>query len=143
MVIREAAATAAPASARSFDQLLEALQDDEWADPEQAANALGRFRDTRAVDPLMVALKDKDGAVRTAAVWALERIGDSRATPGLIEALTDGTVREYVARVLKKIGDTRAVDALIRWTSWSQLDGSASCGQRRLERSATRAAPRR
>ena len=98
---REAAATAVVRIGPvAFDQMLEALSDDEWAIREQAANVLGRFRDPRAVDPLMVALKDKDGAVRTAAVWALERIGDSRATPGLIEALGDGTVREDVARVL-------------------------------------------
>ena len=51
--------------------------------------------------------------MRTAAVWALERVGDARAVPGLVEALTDNTVREDVARVLKKIGDARAVDALI------------------------------
>ena len=50
----------------------------------------------------MKALKDKDGAVRTAAVWALERVGDARAVPGLVEALTDNTVREDVARVLKR-----------------------------------------
>ena len=45
----------------ALDQLVEALRDDEWAIREQAANALGRFRDSRAVDPLMAALKDKDG----------------------------------------------------------------------------------
>ncbi|MDR4471097.1 MAG: HEAT repeat domain-containing protein [Nitrospira sp.] len=85
----------------AFDQLVEALSDDEWAIRErggQCAWALSRSPRHRSPH---AGGKDKDGAVRTAAVWAMERIGDSRATPGLIEA-GDGTVREDVAGVLKR-----------------------------------------
>ena len=51
-----------------------ALKDEDWAIREEAAMALGTFRDPRAVGPLVCLLRDADRAVRQAAIGALTAI---------------------------------------------------------------------
>lgn len=99
------------------DSVLEqiaALRDEDWAVREEAATALGGFRDQRAVEPLIAVLRDSDRAVREAAVAALTAIGEPAIEP-LGACLQDRnlTVQEYAAAILASIGDTRVVDQLI------------------------------
>ena len=56
--------------ADSVAEQIAALKDEDWAIREEAAMALGTFRDPRAVDPLVVLLRDADRAVRQAAIGA-------------------------------------------------------------------------
>src|SRR5215211_4475057 len=62
--------------ADSVAEQIAALKDDDWAIREEAAAALGAFRDPRAVEPLVSLLRDTDRAVREAAIGALRAIGE-------------------------------------------------------------------
>jgi HEAT repeat protein len=91
-----------------------ALKDDDWAVREDAAVALGGFRDKRAVEPLITVLRDPDRAVREAAIAALTAIGEPAVEPlGACLADPNLTVQESSAAILARIGDARVADALI------------------------------
>jgi len=81
-----------------------------------AAEALGRLRDTRAVEPLIAALEDRDRNVQTAAAISLGQIGDVQAVEPLSGALQHGSagVRLAAASSLAELGDDRALDPLTR-----------------------------
>ena len=68
--------------ADSVAEHIAALRDEDWGVREDAATALGTFRDTRSVQPLIYALKDSDRAVRTAAIASLTAIGDLNGEAG-------------------------------------------------------------
>jgi HEAT repeat protein len=91
-----------------------ALQDDDWAIREEAAVALGTFRDPRAVGPLVGLLRDSDRAVREAAIGALTAIGGP-SVPVLGLCLSDPQlgVQEAASSVLASIADERVIDPLI------------------------------
>lgn len=92
-----------------------ALRDEDWAVREEAAAALGAFRDPRAVGPLVGALRDSDRAVRDAAVKSLMEIGEP-AVPALGLCLDDPnlTVQESAAAILARIADARVLAPLIK-----------------------------
>lgn len=99
------------------DSVLEqiaALKDEDWAIREEAAAALGAFRDARAVGPLVQLLADDDRAVREASIQALTAIGEA-AVPALGRCLEGATltVQESAASILSTIGDIRVLDVLI------------------------------
>lgn len=99
-----------------------ALKDEDWAIREEAALALGTYRDSRAVLPLILALRDADRAVRTAVVASLTSLGPP-AVPALGLCLSDQdlTVQEAAAGVLATIADARVVAQLfaaVRSPDW-------------------------
>jgi HEAT repeat protein len=53
-----------------------ALNDEDWAIREEAAIALGTFRDARAVGPLVNLLRDTDRAVRASEPGRAEDCGE-------------------------------------------------------------------
>jgi HEAT repeat protein len=95
---------------------------------DEAARALGNFKDPRAVEPLLKALRKPRFGNRHAVAEALGKIGDSRAVPGLIGALNvevelpvfqrtsspaiDTTLRCSAIEALGEIRDPDAIDAL-------------------------------
>ena len=91
-----------------------ALKDEDWAIREEAAAALGTFRDARAVAPLVTLLRDADRAVRQAAIEALTAIGEP-SVPVLGLCLSDpqAGVQEAACSVLALIADDRVLDPLI------------------------------
>jgi HEAT repeat protein len=91
-----------------------ALKDEDWAIREEAATALGTFRDARAVGPLVCLLRDADRAVRQAAIEALTAIGEP-SVPVLGLCLSDAhsAVQEAACAVLSLIADERVLDPLI------------------------------
>lgn len=99
------------------DSVLEqiaALKDEDWAVREEAATALGGFRDQRAVEPLIAVLRDADRAVRDAAVAALTAIGEPAVEPlGVCLRDQNLTVQESAAAILASIGDARVAEGLI------------------------------
>jgi HEAT repeat protein len=100
--------------ADSVAEQIAALQDDDWAIREEAAVALGAFRDPRAVEPLVGLLRDSDRAVREAAIGALTAIGGP-SVPVLGLCLSDPQlgVQEAASSVLASIADERVIDPLI------------------------------
>jgi HEAT repeat protein len=90
-----------------------ALRDDDWAIREEAAAALGGFRDPRAVVPLVSILRDSDRAVREAAIGALTAIGEP-SIPALGLCLSDPqlAVQEAASAVLASIADERVLAPL-------------------------------
>jgi len=91
-----------------------ALKDEDWAIREEAAVALGTFRDPRAVVPLVSLLRDTDRAVREAAIGALTAIGEP-SVPALGICLSDPQpgVQEAASSVLATIADERVLVPLI------------------------------
>jgi HEAT repeat protein len=91
-----------------------ALKDEDWAIREEAAVALGTFRDPRAVVPLVSLLRDTDRAVREAAISALTAIGEP-SVPALGLCLSDPQpgVQEAASSVLASIADGRVLAPLI------------------------------
>ena len=91
-----------------------ALNDEDWAIREEAAIALGTFRDARAVGPLVNLLRDTDRAVRQAAIGALTAIGKP-SVPVLGLCLSDSQpgVQEAASSVLSVIADERVLAPLI------------------------------
>lgn len=91
-----------------------ALKDEDWAIREEAATALGAFRDARAVGPLVTLLRDADRAVRQAAIEALTAIG-AASVPVLGLCLSDrqAGVQEAASSVLALIADDRVLDPLV------------------------------
>lgn len=95
---------------------------------DEAARALGNFKDPRAVEPLLKALENPRFSNYHVVAEALGKIGDSRAVPGLIGAMNreldlplfqrttppaiDTTLRRYAIEALGEIGDPDATDAL-------------------------------
>lgn len=100
--------------ADSVAEQIAALKDEDWAIREEAAMALGTFRDPRAVDPLVVLLRDADRAVRQAAIGALTAIGEP-SVPVLGLCLSDPQpgVQEAASSVLAVIADERVLVPLI------------------------------
>ncbi len=91
-----------------------ALQDEDWAIREEAALALGTFRDPRAVGPLVSLLRDADRAVREAAIGALTAIGEP-SVPALGLCLSEPrlTVQEAASAALAAIADERVLAPLL------------------------------
>jgi HEAT repeat protein len=91
-----------------------ALKDEDWAIREEAAVALGTYRDPRAVVPLVSLLRDTDRAVREAAIGALTAIGE-HSVPVLGLCLSDPQlgVQEAASSVLASIADERVLAPLI------------------------------
>lgn len=85
--------------------LILALKDENADVRKNAAEALGKIKDTRAIDPLIATLGDEETDVRKNAVEALGNIGDSRAIEPLIASLDDkkSTVKSSAEEALKKI----------------------------------------
>ena len=100
--------------ADSVVEQIAALKDEDWAIREEAATALGTFRDPRAVGPLVCLLRDGDRAVRQAAIGALTAIGEP-SVPVLGLCLSDPQpdVQEAASSVLALIGDERVLLPLI------------------------------
>ena len=100
--------------ADSVAEQIAALKDDDWAIREEAAMALGTFRDPRAVGPLVCLLRDTDRAVRQAAIGALTAIGEP-SVPVLGLCLSDPQpdVQEAASSVLAAIADERVLTPLI------------------------------
>ena len=100
--------------ADSVAEQIAALKDEDWAIREEAATALGTFRDPRAVGPLVSLLRDADRAVRQAAVGALTAIGEA-SVPVLGLCLSDPQpgVQEAASSVLSLIADERVLAPLI------------------------------
>ena len=100
--------------ADSVAEQIAALQDEDWAIREEAAAALGSFRDARAVGPLVCLLRDADRAVRQAAIGALTAIGEP-SVPVLGLCLSDPQpgVQEAASSVLASIADERVLMPLI------------------------------
>ena len=73
-----------------------------------AAIVLGNLGAEHARDALETSLRDEDAGVRTAAAWALGTMGIGRpALARAIDAETDATVREDLARSLSISRDSR------------------------------------
>jgi HEAT repeat protein len=100
--------------ADSIAEQIAALTDEDWAIREEAAMALGTFRDPRAVGPLIGLLRDADRAVRQAAIDALTAIGEP-SVPVLGLCLSDpqAGVQEAASSVLAVIADERVLLPLI------------------------------
>lgn len=100
--------------ADSVAEQIAALKDEDWAVREEAAQALGEYRDSRAVIPLVEVLGDPDRAVRDAAIGALTAIGEP-SVPALGACLRDPnlTVQESAASILSTIADERVFDPLL------------------------------
>jgi HEAT repeat protein len=100
--------------ADSVAEQIAALKDEDWAIREEAAMALGAFRDARAVWPLVSLLRDADRAVRQAAVSALTAIREP-SVPVLGLCLSDPQpgVQEAASSVLALIADERVLSPLI------------------------------
>jgi HEAT repeat protein len=100
--------------ADSVAEQIAALKDEDWAIREEAAMALGTFRDARAVAPLVGLLRDADRAVRQAAIDALRAIGEP-SVPVLGLCLSDSQpgVQEAASSVLALIADSRVLTPLI------------------------------
>ena len=100
--------------ADSVSEQIAALNDEDWAIREEAAIALGGFRDPRAVGPLVCLLRDADRAVRQAAIGALTAIGEP-SVPVLGLCLSDPQpgVQEAASSVLASIADERVLLPLI------------------------------
>ena len=98
----------------TVSEQIAALNDEDWAIREEAALALGTFRDPRAVGPLVSLLRDTDRAVREAAIGALTAIGGP-SVPVLGLCLSDpqAGVQEAASSVLASIADERVLAPLI------------------------------
>ena len=100
--------------ADSVAEHIAALRDEDWGVREDAASALGAFRDPRSVSPLIYALQDSDRAVRTAASASLLAIGDPAIVPlGHCLQDSDLNVQESAASILATIGDHQVLEPLI------------------------------
>ena len=91
-----------------FEQLIKALEDEDWQLSNSAASALAEIDEKRAVKPLIETL---EGKWTTSGIEALAKIGDKRAVEPLIKIFRDDNT---IAEALGKIGDKRAVEPLIR-----------------------------
>ncbi len=78
-----------PISECSLAELIKILEDPNPALRVEAADELGRRRDSRGLIPLIRLLKDTDIAARAHAAEALRALGDERAVPFLSRALDD------------------------------------------------------
>ena len=98
----------------SVAEHIAALRDEDWGVREDAATALGTFRDVRSVQPLIYALKDSDRAVRTAAIASLTAIGEPAVVPlGHCLQDSDLNLQENAASILATIGDHQVLEPLI------------------------------
>ncbi len=101
----------------AIEPLTAALENEDPAVREAAADTLGDIGDSRAVDPLARALDDEDDAVREAAAEALGAIADPQAIPPLTDALDDEkravrqAVRDALTRIHAAVGDTPELQA--------------------------------
>jgi len=94
--------------------LIHALTYQPFFDRYQAAEALGKIRDSVAVEPLIKALEDRDKLLRSSAAESLGKIGDDRALDPLIDALRDNeaAVRRQAAGSLGKLALPKAIGPL-------------------------------
>ena len=102
-----------------IEELIQALQDDNWRVRQSAVWALGEIRPDakQVVFPIIQALQDdQNQQVRIPVVEALTKIGTPEAikaaVPALIQALQDKNVRIVAALALEKIGTPEALEAI-------------------------------
>jgi HEAT repeat protein len=84
---------------------------------QQAAQHLGRLKDTRAAAPLIEALlNDESFYVRSSAAYALGILGDVRAAQPLIHALDDESecVRQGAIEALGVLGYRSIIEPLVK-----------------------------
>ncbi len=99
--------------ADSVAEHIAALRDEDWGIREEAALALGEFRDPRGVRPLIEALRDSDQAVKTAATRALTAIGEPAVVDvGFCLQDPDLSVQEAAASILSATADERVLEPL-------------------------------
>ncbi|HHT9120077.1 MAG TPA: HEAT repeat domain-containing protein [Candidatus Hypogeohydataceae bacterium YC41] len=98
----------------AIEPLIATLKNTDVYVRREAAETLGKSKDSRAVEPLVATLKDKDEdwAVRRKAAEALGKIKDSRAVEPLIDAFRDERVEREATFSLAEIGKP-AVEPLI------------------------------
>lgn len=103
-----------PPPAKTFRDLVFALEDTSVFVREAAADTLGNMGDKRAVEPLIRALASQDWRIQGRVAISLGKIGDRRALDPLIRALKSASAQAAVAEALGDIGDEKAVEPLIR-----------------------------
>jgi HEAT repeat protein len=120
---------------KGVEELITDLQDEKPLVRWQAAEQLGRSKDTRAVAPLIETLGDDDEGVRREVIKALGEIGSSRAVEHLGRMLEDPDelVRLNTLVALEKIsGDeaiTLIITALKNENSLVRMNAAASLGR--------------
>ena len=107
-----------PWAAPAVPALIEAMQDEDWANRCNVIEVLGEVGpEAAAATPALVKTlqNDEHHLVRSHAAEALGKIGGTEAVPVLMSVLEKGddSVRSDAARALGRIGDSRAVPALI------------------------------
>ena len=98
----------------SLEELLTALEDEDWRRRQAAAEVLGERGSQQAVARLLSVLKDKQPDVRAAAAYALGDIGDRAAVEPLMSVLLDDEdgPQRAAADALGELGDARAAETL-------------------------------
>ena len=97
------------------EQQIALLKSPDAAIRQNAAGALGMFKDKRGVEPLIGALQDPNAQVRNVAATSLGMIKDPRAVEPLIPLLKekDFEAQAAVGMALGELRDPRAIDPLI------------------------------
>ncbi len=100
---------------------------DDWISRAEAAEALGKLRDSSSVEPLIAALRVPDGDTRGAAAEALSNIGTKKVELLIDELIADlndqdWRTRKDAAEILGAIKNKRAVEPLIGALKDKDLD---------------------
>jgi HEAT repeat protein len=100
---------------KSFDILINALQNENSMVRRQALIALGKIGDVRAIEPITALLNDPDPGVKFYIPISLELIGGESIVSPLNNALENqmSQVRMTSANILGKMKDATSVNALI------------------------------
>jgi len=98
----------------AVEDLIEALQKDDWVMRYRVAEALGRIADERTIEPLLGCLGDRKDHVRYIGAKGLGISGEMRAVPEIIPLLSDENefVRRSAATALGELGGEAAFEAL-------------------------------
>lgn len=100
---------------KDVEELINALHHKKWKIKKEAAEALGKLKDTSAINPLINALDIDNEDVQKAVIKALGKIG-TPAVESLITLLKndeDWSARDDAAKALGEIKDKHAVEPLI------------------------------
>jgi HEAT repeat protein len=95
---------------------LEALDSPHPIVRQVAAQALGKFHDTRVVPQLLNHLHDPFSIAQMWVIESLGELGDSRAVEPLVALLSEtdsDTIQQSILRALGRIGDRVALSALV------------------------------
>jgi HEAT repeat protein len=101
--------------AESVEDLISALDSDQWNERRCAAMALGGLGDPRAVEPLAKVLADADLKVRTEVARALHILGDTRGTDFMLAMLRSESEqdRTEAAHVITEIEGAFFVEPML------------------------------